>query len=110
MSKLAVIGTFYKRHENTEALFKRVLFESTRTPDEFYVMCEGEDDVKEAEKALDEWDNWFTETIVWHAPTPYNSAGTYAVIPYSNKINLALNTTTADYIVCLLYTSPSPRD
>lgn len=101
MSTLAVIGTFYKRHENTGRLFQRVLYDSTRKPDEFWVMCEGEDDVHVAQEVWGAWDYWLTETHIEHLPTPRDESGHYTVIPYSNKINWALDRTEADYIVFL---------
>lgn len=94
--KLAVIGTFYGRHERTPDLVTRVMVESTRSPDEFWIMCEGPDDAAAVPDAAAA-----DERVNLHIlPTPTNGDG-YAVIPYSHKINWALDRTTADAIVYL---------
>ena len=106
MSSLAVIGTFYQRHENSLMLMKRLIVDSTRKPDEFWLMCEGQDDVEAIDEALDFlYEKEMIEHIpkglrVIHFPTPKNGAS-YAVIPYSHKINYALARTGADLIVYL---------
>lgn len=71
------------------------MVESTRPPDEFWVMCEGPDDAEAVGEIADE------RVIVQILQTPLSGSGGYAVIPYSNKINWALDRTTADYIVYL---------
>jgi hypothetical protein len=38
--KLAVIGTFYGRHQNSLPLLKRLYVDSTYTPDEAWLLCE----------------------------------------------------------------------
>lgn len=102
MSTLAVIGTFYQRHDNTLPLFKRVLEESVLKPDEFWVMCEGEDDVQVAITAYSNiLKDFNTDVHIEHLPTPKNSANRYTIIPYSNKINWALDHTSSDYMVFL---------
>jgi len=105
MNKLAVIGTFYQRHFNTYRLLKRVIEESVKAPDEFYIMCEGEDDTQVAYEAYAKLENIAKErgvnVIIQHLPTPRNSDGRYAIVPYSNKINWALDRTACDYIVYL---------
>lgn len=96
MSTLAVIGTFYRRWERTPLLLERVMVESTRPPDEFWIMCEDQADagVVSEEATADE------RVRVHTLPTPCVGAN-YAVVPYSNKINWALDRSTADYIVYL---------
>lgn len=107
--KLAVIGTFYQRHRNTLSLFRRVLEESTRAPDEFWVMCEGEDDVSYATQAAATI-GASSSVHIQHLPTPRTPENKYAIIPYSNKINWALDHSNADVIVYLDNNSmPSPN-
>jgi hypothetical protein len=104
--KLAVIGTFYGRHENTFPLLHRLLVDGTRKPDEAWLMCEGHDDVAAIELALD--DLYEMELIDGPIPgvriislqTP-KVGGRYAVIPYSRKINWALDASQADAFVYL---------
>jgi hypothetical protein len=97
LGKLAVIGTFYKRYERTDMLLRRVLVESTRPPDEFFMVCEEEAD---AEIAF-EWARRYENLIIKILPTPRTSDNRYAIVPYSNKINWALDNTTCDHIVYL---------
>ena len=97
MGKLAVIGTFYRRYERTDMLLQRVLLESTRPPDEFFMVCEEEAD---AELAF-EWARRYPNLILKLLPTPRTPSGGYSIVPYSNKINWALDNTTCDYIVYL---------
>jgi hypothetical protein len=103
---LAVIGTFYGRPENTFALMHRLFVDGTRKPDEAWLMCETADDRDNIFAAFQELydlellDGIPDECNVLHYPTPLD-AGRYAVIPYSNKINAALDATQADLIVYL---------
>jgi len=102
--RLAVIGTFYGRLAESRACIRRVLFESTRPPDEFWIMCETEEDVDNVYRVLDERGKRHTPSTTAHIkllPTPRNTDGSYTVIPYSKKINLALDSTSADAIVYL---------
>ena len=92
MSTLAVIGTFYGRHDRTEALVRRVM-ESTRPPDEFWVMCESDEDARYVPRM---WKALHVQVL----PTIMRD-GKYAEIPYSRKINWALDRTRADLIVYL---------
>lgn len=96
MSTLAVIGTFYQRHENTPRIAAAIRAQ-TRQPDELWLMCEGEDDAAAIE--AEDWGSALVNVLV--EPTPRAENGRYAVIPYSNKINMALGLTGADYIVYL---------
>lgn len=110
--KLAVIGTFYKRHEATFPLLHRTLVAATRPPDELWVMCEGGDDYDAALDALAQLQELElpVTTKVWVVllPTPQQN-GAYEVIPYSNKINYALDHSDADAFVYLDNGSfPSP--
>ena len=110
--KLAVIGTFHGRHSATLPLLRRVLVESTRRPDEFWILCEDDEDGNVAAKALvdliaSEPDaNWDGIGIIG-CPTP-RQHGSYAVIPYSNKINFALDRTDAD-VICYLDNGSMPH-
>jgi hypothetical protein len=99
MSKLALIGTFYQRRERTEMLLNRVLVESTRPPDEFWLICEEEADASPAYAW--QYTQQHPGLIIHVLPTPLTNAGKYDIIPYSNKINWALDHTDADYIVYL---------
>lgn len=104
---LAVIGTFYGRHENTFPLMHRLFVDATRRPDETWLMCETAEDRDTVFRAFQElYDLEVLDGIpencnVVHYPTPVNEHGKYRVIPYSNKINAALDATQADLIVYL---------
>lgn len=103
---LAVIGTFFRKHENTLHLLKRVLVESTRKPDEFWIMCEDDADEYVVDEALillyeNEMVDDLENVRVRILPTPTHPNGKYKVIPYSNKINHALDHTRCDTIVYL---------
>ena len=109
-SRLAVIGTFYGRHERTADLMRRVLIESRRRPDEFWVMCEGTDDARAVLEWAGEADELVLGPMRLHIlPTP-KDGDRYLVIPYSNKINYALDRTECDYIVYLDNGSMPHRD
>lgn len=106
---LALIGTFYGRHENTLPLLQRVLIASSRPPDRVYVLCE---DLHDTQVALDALQvlkkNKGRRVHVETLPTP-RLHGRYAVIPYSNKINWALDHTSCDTVAYLDNGSmPSP--
>jgi hypothetical protein len=90
---LAVIATFHRRWDRWPALLERVMVESTRIPDEFFVMCEDELDAEHLH-ATD------PRMVVQILPTPVED-GKYTEIPYSRKINWALDRTSAEYIVYL---------
>lgn len=104
--RVAVIGTFHGRHENTLPLLKRILIDQTRGPDEFWVLCEDEQDENAALDAYltlletEMLDRWPDSLSIERVPTPRDDAG-YKVVPYSNKINHALAKTTCDLIVYL---------
>lgn len=105
--KLAVIGTFHGRLRNTSTLFHRVMIEQTRVPDEFWVVCEDDDDVSAAltEYALLPYE--LRDIVkVQHLPTP-KVGGKYEVIPYSRKINMVLDTTDAE-LICYLDNGSMP--
>jgi hypothetical protein len=84
----------------------RVIVASTRLPDEFWMVCETEEDVRVAEKALK--DLLDVDALVArpkclrieHVPTP-QTGESYDVIPYSHKINWVLDRSEADYFVYL---------
>lgn len=105
--RYAVIGTFYKRTENSLPLLKRLYIDATRKPDEAFLMCESQDDADALHRA---WAELYELELVEQqpetlhivvCPTPQRENGSYEVIPYSNKINHALALTTADAIVYL---------
>lgn len=104
--RVAVIGTFFGRHENSFPILHR-LVTSTRQPNECWLMCETDRDAAVLDEAyrelydlelLDAWPKWLRLEI---CPTPRDADGRYAVIPYSNKINTALDRTGCDAIVYL---------
>lgn len=95
--KLAVIGTFFERYEESQKAIKRVM-ESTRVPDEFWIMCETLDDVANAKQAFD--GEVPASVKIVRVPTP-KTDGKYDIIPYSNKINKALDLSKADAFVYL---------
>jgi hypothetical protein len=97
MARLAVIGTFYQRYERTEMLLNRILLESTRPPDEFWMMCEEEDDAILGFK----WSLQHPSLTVKVLHTSRTIDNKYAIIPYSNKINWALDHTNCEYVVYL---------
>lgn len=102
MSKLAVIGTFYRRYGSFESILKRVLVDSTRLPDECWLMCEEPKDFEELSRVVSGLNvNPKVRLSIQQIPTPRREDGKYAVVPYSNKINRALDETSADYIVYL---------
>lgn len=102
--KFAVIGTFYQRRDRTRALMERVMVESTRTPDEFWVMCEEDADAAVAEEFVTD-----SRVQVRVYPTPKNGDA-YKVIPYSHKINWVLDHSEADAFVYLDNGSMPHRD
>lgn len=96
--KLAVIGTFYKKYGESRRAIRAVL-DSTRRPDEFWIICEEQADVDNAVAALE---GYVLEGVnIVHLPTKKDVDGEYLVIPYSNKINHALDASTADAFVYL---------
>lgn len=97
--KLAVIGTFYKKYAESQRAIRAVL-NSERRPDEFWIICETIADLQNAEEALGE-DATQPGIFLTLLSTPKNEEGTYAVIPYSNKINFALDASDADAFVYL---------
>ena len=94
--KLAAIATLYGRHDKTLPLFEQI-FSSTKVPDELWLMCEGVDDATAAINALNKLGK--SSVGVTILETPRSSNGDYAVIPYSNKINWALDRSRADAVV-----------
>lgn len=104
--RLAVIGTFYRRHENSFSLLHRLYVDSTYTPDEAWLMCE---DPADAGALIDAYWELYDMELLHEWPeglfvivlrTP-RDGDAYRVIPYSNKINWALDRTTCDAIVYL---------
>lgn len=100
MGSLCLIAPWHGRVDQTEALVRRVLRESSRRPDEFRVVVEDEADL---DAAWDTGAEWLDDNGLWLdlLPTPILGNEKYAVIPYSHKINFALDRTDADYIAYL---------
>lgn len=98
--KLAVIGTFHKRFDSSADALRRVLYGSTRPPDEFWIMCEDEEDMANATRSIIE-KTPRTKVIIQLVPTKRDAEGTALYIPYSRKINTALDATDADIIAHL---------
>ena len=89
---------------------RRVLIESRRRPDEFWVMCEGTDDARAVLEWAGEADELVLGPMRLHIlPTPM-TGNRYNVVPYSQKINYALDRTKCDYIVYLSNDSVPDRD
>lgn len=106
MGRLAVIGTFYGRHENSLPLLHRLYVDTTCPPDEAWLMCETPAD---AEALFDAYWELYDKELLHEWPeglyvvvlrTP-KDGNTYRVIPYSNKINWALDLSNADFFVYL---------
>jgi hypothetical protein len=106
--RLAVIGTFYKRYDKTIPLLRRIYLESTRKPDESWLMCETQDDRDCLEAAAKDIGYQPGLRIV-QLETP-RDGGRYMEIPYSRKINWALDHTSADCIVYVDNNSMPDRD
>lgn len=98
---VGVIGTFYGRHDRTQLLVDRLYRESSRKPDEAWLMAEGLDDHAELTKAAKSLGRYTRGLRVVHYPTPRSDNGSYGVIPYSNKINMALDHLSTDLVVYL---------
>lgn len=101
-----MIGTFYERHENTFALMHRLFVDATRQPDEAWLMCETEKDAEAIHDAFAELTRLRLITgqpscvrVVVH-PTPHDGTS-YQEIPYSRKINWALDRANTDAVVYL---------
>lgn len=103
---LAVICPFYGRHESAFPLLHRLFIGGTAHPTEVHFVCEEEADqnaLLDAYRELFELellDDWPKGLIITRYPTPMNG-NAYAEIPYSRKINLALDTTGCDLITYL---------
>lgn len=121
MSKLAVIVTLYgQRSIDNIGRVAKALRASTRIPDELWLLYEGEEGWDAAANLADHIVGWCSPHAAfptgWNYPTmaevktPRNEDGTYAEIPYSRKINYALDHTEADYIAYLTDDSwPAPE-
>ena len=106
--RLAVVAPWHGRLERTLPLLTRVLQESTRPPDELWVVCEDANDLLAVDRALYELDGQWSGTDVKASilATP-TTDGKYQVIPYSNKINWALGRHGCD-AVCYLDNGSMP--
>lgn len=98
--RLAAVVPLYQRHEKTFPLLHRLLVDSTRKPDEVWLMCEGIDDVDVCRRAITEL--YELELIEARPPEGVRlrpCPTLEPVIPYSNKINEALDLSDADLFV-----------
>lgn len=93
---MTVIATLHQRHENTLPIVRRLYSESTRKPDECFLMCEDYSDWNTADQAAMSYTTKGMNIV--HLPTPKNGSK-YDVIPYSNKINYALDNMSGDYVL-----------
>jgi hypothetical protein len=108
MGRLAVIAPWHGRHANTEPILRRVLLESTRPPDELWIVVEDDEDARAVMRACDVLGIDLPRLHV--LPTPRLENGDFAVIPYSLGTNYALDRTDCDYIAYLTNDSmPEPR-
>lgn len=89
---VAAIATFYGRPELVERVAAAIRAQ-TRPPDELWLMYEG--GVGETLAVTD----FGVTPFLLEIPTPRTTTGRYAVIPYSLKINRALDASGCDYIV-----------
>lgn len=99
MGRLAVLAPWHLRFENTAPLLRRVLAESTRLPDELWIIVEDEANAAVAMEAVDRYD--LPMPIIEVRPTPRDPNGRPLVIPYSAAHNYVLDRTDADYIAYL---------
>lgn len=115
MSKLTLIGTFYRKHYNSLYLVKRVFVDSIVKPDETFFMCEEVDDVAAITDGirtlieLEIMDDYPEGLDIRLCPTPRTDNGAYEVIPYSRKINEALDLSTGD-LICYLDNDSMPYE
>lgn len=93
-----MIGTFHQRHHRNPEIIA-ALASQTRKADEHWILCETDDDTRAFAEAYLEPESLPNLRLVT-LPTPRTDAG-YSVIPYSHKINWALDRTDADAIVYL---------
>lgn len=94
------------KHQNTFPLLHRVLVDGTIQPSQFFLVCETDEDVLVVERGLfdlidlDLLTRVPDSVVINHLPTPVWN-GAYKVIPYSHKINWALDRVDADAVVYL---------
>lgn len=102
---LAVIGTFYRRYENTLPLLERVF--DCPGISELWLMCETPKDREVVYSALTLLERYHDDSVQVHLlPTP--GAPNYDVVPYSLKHNFALDRSAADAF-CYLDNSSMPE-
>ena len=89
---VAAIVTLYNRPHNVRRVAEAWMAQ-TQTPDELWLLTEGRI-ITEVYKQ--EWPDW---RHIRELPTPRRTDGTYAVVPYAQKINYALDRTACDFIV-----------
>lgn len=109
MGRLAVIAPWTGRHANTLPILRRVLLESTRPPDELWLVCETQEDVAVAMNAAGVLEVSGLDSIRFcHLPTPRDADGKWTVVPYSYATNYALDRTTCD-LICYLTNDSMPE-
>ena len=89
---VAAIVTLYNRPHNVPRV-AAAWDAQTKRPDELWVLAEGKI-MQEIYRS--EWYDW---RHMRDLPTARNPDGTYAVVPYAQKINYALDRTACDYII-----------
>lgn len=104
--RLAVVAPFHGRHNKTRALLKRVLVESTRVPDELWIIAGDQKDYDVVEKTVG--DLWPPGLVLELYPTPRDEKGRYVEIPYSRCINHVLGKSGAD-VFCYLDNGSMPH-
>lgn len=98
--RVGLIGTFHGRLDATEGLVKRILEESTRRPDDIWLLGEDTEDTMALNAAVKPYGRVGGLRIVTE-PTPRDEYGVYEEIPYSRKINLALDHMPSDVFTYL---------
>lgn len=104
--RLAVVAPFHGRHAATKKLLKRLLVESTRQPDELWIIAGDQKDYDVVEKAMDPL--WPPNLILELHETPRDAKGKYLEIPYSRCINHVLDKSGAD-VFCYLDNGSMPH-
>lgn len=105
--RLAVVGTFYGRHDRSLPLLHRLYVDATRRPDEAWLLCETAADQEALEAGyrelydLEALDGRPDGLHIGVVETPRKPSGGYDVIPYAHKINHALDLVQSDYVVYL---------
>lgn len=94
MTPIAVICPVHRRFENTFPLLHRLLVATTVKPAHVFWLCEDSDDTLVALEAVEELSRVghdLSPLRVWTVPTPHDTNGKLTVVPFSHKINVALD-------------------